>query len=238
MTLLSNMGLKPISQRSPDGAQRNPGQRGQQGEFNRYDYANDNPYRYTDPDGRESGAGYATGEYTTGINQSALDAENYAVAGAVADALDTLDRFLAPLGADGGAEFHAAAAPLIGVLREAAAGAKIAEVAEDAAKISGKAQVTRAAGEETTHAATSERIATEQAARSDVKSVHLNQTISTATGGEVKSSLRPDVQAVRTDGRVEAHEVLSPGQNANASAAKYSNALGNKAASITHKSVD
>lgn len=80
--------------------------------------------------------------------------------------------------------------------------------------------------------ASSGRIAAEQAARFDVKSVHLNQTISTATGGEVKSSLRPDVQAVRTDDRVEAHEVLSPGQIANASAAKYSNALGNKAALI------
>jgi RHS repeat-associated protein len=34
------------------------------GPFNRYWYANNNPYRFTDPDGRESGAGYATGEYT------------------------------------------------------------------------------------------------------------------------------------------------------------------------------
>jgi RHS repeat-associated protein len=32
--------------------------------FNRYWYANNNPYRFTDPDGRETGAGYATGQYT------------------------------------------------------------------------------------------------------------------------------------------------------------------------------
>ena len=32
--------------------------------FNRYAYANNNPYRFTDPDGREAGGGYATGLYT------------------------------------------------------------------------------------------------------------------------------------------------------------------------------
>lgn len=199
------------------------------GNFNRYEYAQDNPYRYTDPDGRESGAGYATGEYNIQFTP-----QDYAdMNSAAGDLLGAVGDFMNALPPDtGGPELHGMAVMAVGALREAAAGAKVAEVAEDAAKISGKAQVTRAAGQETMHAATSGRIAAEQAARSDVKSVHLNQTISTATGGEVKSSLRPDVQAVRTDGRVEAHEVLSPGQNANASAAKYSNALGNKAASI------
>src|SRR5579875_2530201 len=72
----------------------------------------------------------------------------------------------------------------------------------------------------------------EEATRADAKSVHLNQTIGTATGDEVKSSLRPDVQTVRTDGKVDVQEVLSPGQDANASAAKYNNALGNKAGTI------
>ncbi len=32
--------------------------------FNRYWYANNNPYKFTDPDGREAGGGYATGQYT------------------------------------------------------------------------------------------------------------------------------------------------------------------------------
>jgi RHS repeat-associated protein len=101
------------------------------GNFNRYWYANDNPYRYTDPDGRESGAGYATGEYTTGINQPALDQENSAVAGYVANVLDAVDSTLAGLPPDfGGPEFHMAAAPLVGALREAAAGAKVATKAE------------------------------------------------------------------------------------------------------------
>ena len=101
--------------------------------FNRYAYANDNPYRFTDPDGRESGAGYATGEYTTGVNQPELDTENSAVAGFTADALNTLDNALAPLGPDGGAEFHAAIAPAIAGLKEIAAGAKVASKAEQLA---------------------------------------------------------------------------------------------------------
>jgi len=47
--------------------------------FNRYEYANDNPYRYTDPDGRESGAGYATGEYTMALPPSSPEARDAAL---------------------------------------------------------------------------------------------------------------------------------------------------------------
>ena len=35
--------------------------------FNRHVYARNNPYKFTDPDGREAGGGYATGQYTMGI---------------------------------------------------------------------------------------------------------------------------------------------------------------------------
>jgi len=49
------------------------------GNFNRYWYANDNPYRYTDPDGRESGAGYATGEYTIALPPSSPEAREAAL---------------------------------------------------------------------------------------------------------------------------------------------------------------
>ena len=49
------------------------------GSFNRYEYANDNPYRYTDPDGRESGAGYATGEYTMALPPSSPEARDAAL---------------------------------------------------------------------------------------------------------------------------------------------------------------
>jgi len=49
------------------------------GSFNRYEYADDNPYRYTDPDGRESGAGYATGEYTMALPPSSPEAREAAL---------------------------------------------------------------------------------------------------------------------------------------------------------------
>jgi len=52
---------------------------GNGGSFNRYEYANDNPYRYTDPDGRESGAGYATGEYTIALPPSSPEAREAAL---------------------------------------------------------------------------------------------------------------------------------------------------------------
>jgi hypothetical protein len=86
-------------------------------------YANDNPYRYKDPDGRIP-----------------LDTQNYvsadvveAGASALANGLDWVDtHILMPLGPDGGAELHLAVAPMVGVLREAAAAAKTAEAANDA----------------------------------------------------------------------------------------------------------
>ena len=52
---------------------------GNGGSFNRYAYANDNPYRYMDPDGRESGAGYATGEYTIALPPSSPEAREAAL---------------------------------------------------------------------------------------------------------------------------------------------------------------
>lgn len=193
------------------------------GNFNRYAYAYNNPYKFTDPDG------LCPMGCPDDITDPVTIEESADILGAVAGAIESLDEALAPLGPEGGVEFHAAAAPIAGVLREAAAGV---EAVGDVAKISGAAQVTREAGKETMHAATSARIAGEQAARLDAESVHLNQTIRTATGKAVPSSLRPDVQTVRTDGKVDVHEVLSPGQDAGASAAKYNNALGNRAGII------
>lgn len=85
--------------------------------FNRYDYANNNPVINIDTDGRETGVAFkAINEWTT---------QPYTVGSAgddlsdIADALDSVDRALAPLGPDGGAEFHLAAAPLVTMLREA-----------------------------------------------------------------------------------------------------------------------
>jgi len=106
------------------------------------------------------------------------------------------------------------------------------------APISGKAQVTKSQGKETAHASTSQRIANEQSTRPDAESVHLNQTVGTITGGEKQSAVRPDVATVRSDGKVDVTEVLSPGQNAAAATQKNSNALGDRAGTITCVSQD
>ncbi|GEM_PF-4711647 len=194
--------------------------------FNRYWYAKDNPYRYTDPDGR-CADGFSCdqivqsfGAHPVSTQTAEFAASALPVAGDVVNVADAVKNPSA----------LTITAAVIGVIPEG--GALVGKALKTAAKIFGKAQVTLKAGKETMHAATSARIAAEEATRADAKSVHLNQTIGTATGDEVKSSLRPDVQTVRTDGKVDVQEVLSPGQDANASAAKYNNALGNKAGTI------
>ena len=178
--------------------------------FNRYAYAANSPYTFKDPDGR--------------IFDTIADVGFIAYSAYVL-AKDPSWTNAAALGAD----VVGAAVPFATGL---GAGVRAAAHADDLAKIAGKAQVTRAAGKETTHAATSTRIAGEQVTRADAQSVHLNQTISTVTNKEVKSSLRPDVATVRTDGKVDVTEVLSPRQEAGATAEKYNNALGDKAGTI------
>lgn len=184
--------------------------------FNRYAYANNNPYRYTDPNGQSA---------WSMLGRLIIKGGDVAAttAGAVEDFntltdpnASTLDRVVA------GASLVSELGPI-----------SARDVKGVAGIISGKAQVTRAGGKETTHAATSQRIANEQDARPDAKSVHLNQTIGTATGGEVKSPLRPDVATVRADGKVDVTEVLSPRQDAQSTATKYQDALGSRAGEIT-----
>lgn len=80
------------------------------------------------------------------------------------------------------------------------------DIAPPMAPIFGKGQVTGG----TTHSATSERIAIEEALQADAVKVNLNQTIFAITNGEVKSGLRPDVCVTRSCGPLEAIEVLSP----------------------------
>lgn len=60
----------------------------------------------------------------------------------------------------------------------------------------------------------------------------MNQRISTVTSGEIKSTLRADVATVRKDGKIDVTEVLSGKQDAGATAAKYKNALGERAGTI------
>ncbi|MGN6829290.1 RHS repeat-associated core domain-containing protein [Paucibacter sp. M5-1] len=118
-----------------------------------------------------------------------------------------------------------------GPIRQSVEGSR-ANLGEARASIQGNAQVTRSGGTETTHASTSQRLANEAARSADAKSVHMNQTISTVTGGKVNSAVRPDVATVRQDGKVNVTEVLSPGQSSAAQIRKNQNALGNLAGEI------
>lgn len=116
--------------------------------FNRYAYADNNPSRNIDPDGRETGQAFAAiNAWTTQPYYMGDDREDVS---AIADALSAVDDALAPLGPDGGAEFHAAVAPVIAGLKDIAIAAKVAEAAKDAgegAEAAGDA--TRVASKET-----------------------------------------------------------------------------------------
>ena len=99
--------------------------------------------------------------------------------------------------------------------------------------IFGNAQKTSVGGSQTTHAATSQRIANEMAASGKYKSVHMNQKISTITDGKNPSLKQPDVAGVRHDGKVDAVEVRSGNQQDGALKEKYSSALGPDAGKVT-----
>jgi hypothetical protein len=62
------------------------------------------------------------------------------------------------------------------------------------------------------HASTSERIANEMSEDPSVKSVHLNQRLSTVTGNPDAPSVQPDVAAVHHNGNIDQVEVISNGQ--------------------------
>ena len=61
---------------------------------------------------------------------------------------------------------------------------------------------------------------------------YLHKELKTITGGDVNSRLRPDVAAVRPDGKIDITEVLSPKQSADSLREKYSNALGDRMGSF------
>nr|WP_255656578.1 RHS repeat-associated core domain-containing protein [Lysobacter lactosilyticus] len=187
--------------------------------FNRYAYAANNPHRYVDPDGRlpiaipiVMGIGWML---TSGhANAPAPGGATYSTS-----AGDAFEGFSGAL----------PAGRAVGLGRAITFGV---------APVYGNPQVTRSGGKETTHAPTSQRVANENAERNDAGSVHMNQTLTTITGGTITASVRPDVAVVRTDGKVDVTEVLSPRQNASDTVKKYQDALGEMAGSITCVQMD
>lgn len=112
------------------------------------------------------------------------------------------------------------------------AAARRSAFAEIRAIIHGKAQFTRYLGRGSGHAMRSLREAVSMARSGNYRSVHMNRTISSITDGNVRSRLRPDVAAVRPDGKVDIREIASGRQEAAALRDKYASALGDRAGNI------
>jgi hypothetical protein len=182
--------------------------------FNRYAYAYNSPYGHVDPDGRLPIAI----PIVMGIGWMVTSGHANAPApGGATRSMSAGEAF----------ESFSGAFP---VGRAAALGRAITF---GVAPVHGNPQVTRQNGVETTHAPTSQRVANNDAQRTDANSVHLNQTLTKITGGAVSSPLRPDVATVRSDGKVDVTEVLSSRQDPATTAQKYRDALGERAGTIT-----
>ena len=164
------------------------------GNFNRYWYANDNPYRFTDPDGRETGSTlqaidrmtggppYITGGTSTGQMLSS-----------VGDTLDTLNRNLAPLNAETDGGFGAAMTAASGAVRTLAKLAEVGEAAADAAK--GASAAERAA----TLAGTMGKVTQTKVTIAVTETTEGTRVVSSSEG-----ALRPATRAALTDGEIAA----------------------------------
>jgi RHS repeat-associated protein len=185
--------------------------------FNRYAYANNNPYKYTDPNGEYADLVLEAVSLALGARSLSQNLQNGNYGAAAVDAV--------------GIAIDTALAAVPGV--PGVAGAAIQGSRKGSNIIQGTAQNTKKAGVDTTHAPTSERIANEFVESGDYSSVHLNQAASTITDGASSSLVRPDAAGVRKDnGKIDAVEVLSPGQRATQMENKIKGAMGDQLNSV------
>lgn len=111
------------------------------GNFNRYWYANDNPYRYTDPDGRETGIAFHSEFVAMGAQPQMYQAPDDWVGPALQAAFSSLPVIGPAFGV-----LNAAANPTSGNVAAAAAGVlPLGAVAKEAASIKSAGDVVEAA---------------------------------------------------------------------------------------------